>query len=47
MTRDELLILYSLALATRQNTDFVQTIDAAEKAVDYLISKLKEKPDDC
>lgn len=44
-TRDELLILYALAVATRQNTDYVDTVDTAEEIVDYLIEKLEVKPD--
>ena len=44
-TRDELLILYTLVLATRQNTDYVEIVNTAEDVVDYLIEKLEVKPD--
>ncbi len=45
MARDELIVMYALALATRSHTDYKQTIDAAIEAVDYLLERLHELPE--
>lgn len=43
MNRHELIVMYSLALATRAHTDHRDTIDSAVQAVDYLLETLAEE----